>query len=277
MKTLSLELWRVAEIGPLIHANPNLCTLDIQGYSANESYFDNAVVDRAKNQEFQLQKSWKMLDSVHANIVELYALSINCKIHSLNVADGLYNIQHIEMLCAILADCRPSNLRIYCEGFKTDRFPDIPRSIPSELVEVDLWVHLEEFSTFDELDRFLVSMLSVVRSLPVLSFDLNLTQDFLLNLLQCLTMEKLTLSLQAPDFSDLIQFRTNWNADDEGGPLPEPLLERHAMEPILRDLNMNALAHRIMSTIPSLQSLYLSVSFHEGGRTYGRAPKEEDR
>ncbi|THG94056.1 hypothetical protein EW026_g7333 [Hermanssonia centrifuga] len=162
MKTLCLEFWRVAEIGPLIHSYPNLCTLEIQGYSANESYLVNAVVDRATNQAFQLQKSWKMLDSVHANIVELYALAINCKIHSLNVADGLYNIQHIEMLCAILADCRPSILHIHCMGFKTERFPDIP-SIPSELVEVDLQVNLEELSTSDELDRFLVSMLSVLR------------------------------------------------------------------------------------------------------------------
>ncbi|PSR81095.1 hypothetical protein PHLCEN_2v6536 [Hermanssonia centrifuga] len=163
MKTLSLEFWRVADIGPLIHAYPNLCTLDIQGYSANESYLVNAVVDRATNQEFQLQKSWKTLDSVHANIVELYALAINCKIHSLNVADGLYNLQHIEMLCATLADCRPSILHIHCMGFKTERFPDIPRSIPSELVEVDLQVNLEELSTSDELDRFLVSMSSVLQ------------------------------------------------------------------------------------------------------------------
>ncbi len=90
-------------------------------------------------------------------------------------------------------------------------------------------------------------------------------------------MEKLMLSLQAPDLSDF-QLLMDYDTDDEGLPLPEPTEpETHAMEPVLRDLNVDALAHRIMSIIPSLQSLYLRVSFNEGGGTYRQASREVDQ
>ncbi|THG95027.1 hypothetical protein EW026_g6553 [Hermanssonia centrifuga] len=164
MKTLSVESWRVSEIGPLIHAYPNLRTLDIQGYLRAEHHNNHAAACREMNKTFQLiENSWKTLSYVHTTAIELYALAINCKIHCLHV-ENICDHKDIVMLAAVLPDCRPSVLRIRSKDKRS--FGKIAKIIPAaDLIHLNLWIDLSGFSTSRRTDRNfeLVSLIFVLQ------------------------------------------------------------------------------------------------------------------
>ncbi|PSS38105.1 hypothetical protein PHLCEN_2v51, partial [Hermanssonia centrifuga] len=236
MKHLAVQLWQSFVIAPLIQAYPNLRTLVIYGYE--KLFWDGREDIQEVNKTFQTRRHWKSLDYVYSGIPELYAMAISCKIRYLD-AGCLYRTNEAEMLCDILADCRPSILQILCDrAFDMEQFPHIAMTTPKELTHLVLSVDLLS-QTPEGTTRIIDLLLDSLPSLPLTKLEL--------------------MSFWHVSGYCCRSCYSNGNGNCEVchnkklAPLP--------MELFISAFDTYALAHRVMSSLPSLQYLHLDIFY----------------
>ncbi len=244
LKHLSVGLWHVAPIAPLIRAYPNLRTLVIHNLS-----FDLAEAIRRANREFQLQRTWEALDYVETTINAAYNLAISCKIHFLNVEE-VDTPEDVTMLGSVLADCRPSILSLSWDLLlEVKQFPCLAKNIPRELEHLVLRMDLSTHSP-DKMGETLVSLNFY---LTLSSTSLNSFQDIVWKSLKTSKISKLEISLNWSDWA--IDSGAPMYSLWRGGEKPTPLKQ------YVQGLNVKTLARRIISTIRSVQYLCLRISY----------------
>ncbi|PSR88593.1 hypothetical protein PHLCEN_2v5120 [Hermanssonia centrifuga] len=248
MKHLHIGYMQTFNVAALIQAYPNLQTLGIAHRYPHNLLSEDVREEREENTKFQRRhKTWDRLEYVNAQILPLYILAICCKVRFLRVGflppPSSSGPDTVDWLCAILADCRPSIVHIGCNERDFGAFSQIARSI------ADNKTHL---------------VLSVELSPTVLDYAwlIGALDRLLLPALRSLAMSEFTLSLapmnrSRPDYS---------SSNDEDG------LNR--TELVLRRVDVEALAYRIMFSLPSLDYLGLHVCCNPRPETHWQTSKE---